>query len=179
VNDTTEFICPRRTQAFQQELPPNTWTSLASLGDGIGPSCSGCGSLHPDVFMEHVRNGWIIEPTDKGYKAYLDKPYTAEELERIKTSDAIWKATRQLKLDEGATADEATAAADEHWNKYEAPERKGRTVAKFYYQHLSAEQRAEFIELHNADAMKLAYPGYFYVRPFFTRAPGTEAANHA
>jgi hypothetical protein len=38
---------------------------------------------------------------------------------------------------------------------------------KFYFQHLSEEQRARFIELHNMGVMQIGYPGYFYVKPFF------------
>lgn len=41
--------------------------------------------------------------------------------------------------------------------------------AKFYYQHLSKEQRLRFIELYNNKTMKIGMPGYFYVRPFFIR----------
>lgn len=34
-------------------------------------TCSYCGSLHPDVFMQALKDGAILEPTTKGYKAYL------------------------------------------------------------------------------------------------------------
>lgn len=40
---------------------------------------------------------------------------------------------------------------------------------KFYYLHLSKEQRLKFIDLHNDKTLKLEYPGYFYVNPFFMR----------
>lgn len=39
--------------------------------------------------------------------------------------------------------------------------------AKFYYPHLSSEQRDAFIALHNAGRMKIGYPGHLYVPPFF------------
>lgn len=38
---------------------------------------------------------------------------------------------------------------------------------KLYFQHLSIEQRKEFVELYNKATMKLAEPGHFYVMPFF------------
>ncbi len=38
---------------------------------------------------------------------------------------------------------------------------------KFYFQHLTTEQKKEFVQLYNDHKVKLAYPGYFYVRPFF------------
>ena len=40
---------------------------------------------------------------------------------------------------------------------------------KFYFQHLSDEQRTRFIELINARTLKIGYPGYFYVLPYFCK----------
>jgi hypothetical protein len=40
---------------------------------------------------------------------------------------------------------------------------------KFYFQHLNPTQCLEFIALHNDNTMKLGFPGYFYVPPFFMR----------
>jgi hypothetical protein len=76
--------------------------------------------MHPEDFLSKVKEGWIVGPTDKHYKAYLTPP-------------------------QGVNGQ----------------------VGKFYYQHLSVEQRDEFIELHNDKTMKIGYPGYFYVKPFF------------
>ena len=39
--------------------------------------------------------------------------------------------------------------------------------AKFYFQHLDEAQRRAFVELLNAKTLNLAYPGRFYVLPFF------------
>jgi hypothetical protein len=38
---------------------------------------------------------------------------------------------------------------------------------KVYFQHFDREQRERLIELLNAKKIKFAYPGHFYVRPFF------------
>ena len=38
---------------------------------------------------------------------------------------------------------------------------------KFYFQHFSKEQCIKFIQLSNDNKLKLGYPGYFYVLPFF------------
>lgn len=38
---------------------------------------------------------------------------------------------------------------------------------KFYFQHFDEEQGKKFIELYNARKIKIGYPGYFYVTPFF------------
>jgi hypothetical protein len=107
-----EHRCPRRNEGGgAARFPgPDTWRDL----DG-DLRCSFCGSLHPDRFMERIKAGEKLGPTDKTYKAYLDAP---------------------------------------PW-------------AKFYYQHLSEEQRAEFIELVNAKRINIGEPGYLYVTPFF------------
>lgn len=39
--------------------------------------------------------------------------------------------------------------------------------SKFYFQHLSVDQRKRFVDLYNDKTLKLAFPGHFYVRPFF------------
>jgi hypothetical protein len=41
--------------------------------------------------------------------------------------------------------------------------------AKFYFQHFDKDQRIRFIDLYNSKVMKLGYPGYFYVAPYFMR----------
>lgn len=38
---------------------------------------------------------------------------------------------------------------------------------KFYFQHLSEEEQVKFIDLCNEQKINLAYPGYFYVLPYF------------
>jgi len=43
----------------------------------------------------------------------------------------------------------------------------GDSVGKFYFQHLGDEQKKRFVELVNSKAMKIGYPGHFYVLPFF------------
>lgn len=101
------FACKRR----MHEAGP--WASEAGLDYWTERNtCSFCGSMHPDDFMEQVRAGAPITPTDKPYKAY-------------------------------------------------AP------AGKFYYQHLSGEQMAEFVDLYNAKKIAWEAPGYAYVLPFF------------
>lgn len=39
--------------------------------------------------------------------------------------------------------------------------------AKFYFQHLSEEQRREFVGVVNQKKINVGYPGHFYVLPFF------------
>lgn len=47
---------------------------------------------------------------------------------------------------------------------------------KFYYPHLSAEQRTQFIALHNERKMKIAQPWHFYVPPYFCAIDTKEGA---
>jgi hypothetical protein len=55
------------------------------------------------------------------------------------------------------------------------PEISPHIQAKFYYQHLSPSQQQQFIDLYNGGSMRMAYPGHFYVVPFFMRlAPHPE-----
>lgn len=85
----------------------------------VDNTCSYCGSMNPDAFMERLEAGDIqLDPTDKSYKVY------------VKT--------------QGITG-------------------------KFYFQHLSADQRKRFIELNNAGRLNFGPPGYFYMLPFFCR----------
>jgi hypothetical protein len=46
-------------------------------------------------------------------------------------------------------------------------------AGKFYFQHLDVSQQREFIEMVNAGAVNIGYPGRFHVLPFFatTAAP--------
>jgi hypothetical protein len=46
-------------------------------------------------------------------------------------------------------------------------EGSGRMESKFYFQHLSIEQRQEFVDMLNNDILAIGYPFEFYVPPFF------------
>lgn len=142
--------CPRR----MTELGP--WERAEDLDSyergrglsgvqGDSNSCSFCGSLHPDTFMEWLEAGAEITPTDKSYKAYLKCPYPNERY--------------------GETKVEQTDSGGSITSVYGQE-------AKFYYQHLSAEQRQRFIELYNEKKLTIGYPGDFYRLPFFcSRGP--------
>ena len=179
---TTEqrHTCPRRHESGMTD--PNspfagsgtgldTWTTGHGLigQESIGPSCSYCGSLHPNRFMELAREGWEVGPTDKNYKAYLCKPLTASEEAQQKADwiqhDAVARAVREVGERDGKAPEQIAADLDEQWGKL--PRFSRGPEAKFYYPHLSAEQRDEFITLHNEGRMKISYPGHLYVLPFF------------
>lgn len=150
-----EQTCPRRAEApYQLIEPPDHWQVRTDpehpglLGNGL-VTCSYCGSLQPDDFLERVRQGDYVTPTDKNYKAYIGRPYTEEETEEYKQIPHV-----KALLAAGATAEDL-AIPTNHQD------------AKFYFQHLSPEQCREFVDLYNRKEIKMAYPGHFYRLPFF------------
>jgi hypothetical protein len=157
--------CPRRMSEYgpwQREEGQDTWTTGHGVigQDRVGLSCSFCGSLHPDRFMELVREGWTVGPTDKNYKAYLGRPHTDEEKTQRK---AQWLAGFN-----GST-EETTQLAGLYDREHAFPTCS--QEAKFYFQHLSEDQCREFIDLHNSHQMTVGAPGHFYSRPFFCGPP--------
>jgi hypothetical protein len=166
--------CPRRMAEYgpwQHAEGLDFWTTGHGIvgQDAVGLSCSFCGSLNPDRFMELVREGWIVGPTDKNYKVYLDQPATDEEKRARKErwlAGAVGQALKRATEAEGKTPEQVAEELDQSYRvENPMPESAGKT-AKFYYPHLSQEQRDEFITLYNERRMVVAGGG-FYVLPFF------------
>lgn len=136
-----------------------------------GRSCSFCGSLHPDDFLRLVRDGWIVGATDKSYKTYLSRPYSAEEIAarraRWEDTDPTVRAVREVGERDGKTAEQIAADIDNVAEVALSPS-PGETVAKFYFQHLNETQRGEFIDLYNTGRMRID-TGTFYVMPYFCK----------
>lgn len=124
--------CPRRS--FDREKNPDRWGNR----DGI-PCCTYCGSIEPDHFMDLIKQGNVLGPTDKNYKVYLHRPANEE----------------QAKFQDGLLG-----------MPPDVP-REGTYIGKFYFPHLSDEQMKEFVDLLNAKSLKVGYPGHFYRLPFF------------
>ncbi len=176
--------CPRRLTdmgPWERVEGLDTWEPGRGMsgGEAAGLSCSFCGSLHPDRFMELIRDGWIVGPTGKSYKAYVDKPYTADEIaagkQRWIVDSRAAKAIRAVGERDGKTGEQIIADLEAQWAAL--PHNPGRTVAKFYYQHLSEDQAREFVDLMNSGRMRIGYPGHLYVLPFFAQRrtdPDTE-----
>lgn len=140
-------ICPRRGEG---PVIPGYPSEDHFREDG---TCSFCGSLAPDEFMRRVEVGDVeLGPTDKSYKVYVENK-----------GGAPFKMTYR-QCPPGATC---TGPSDcTHWVTVERGEQK------FYFQHLSVEQRIRFVELLDTGALKLGYPGRFYALPFFMRPVG-------
>jgi hypothetical protein len=171
--------CPRRLSdlgPWERDENLDTWDIREQMHEGLrARHCSFCGSLHPDDFMALVKDGWIVGPTDKSYKAYLGKPRTDEEIAQRKidfmvgnTAKALVKGTKDHHPD--MTDGEVQAELERYWQEMELPlAQSGGQETKFYFQHLSADQRQEFIALYNDKVMRVGYPGHFYSLPFFCR----------
>lgn len=62
-----------------------------------------------------------------------------------------------------AEAGEELGPTDKNYKVYMS----GSGSGKFYFQHLSEEQKRRFVDLLNEKKLKIGYPGRFYVAPFF------------
>ena len=76
--------CPRRMQEdgpWEHRENLDIWVDRHTpRPQDPGPCCSFCGSLHPDMFLDLIASGrWVVEPTDKNYKAYLGEILSMEE----------------------------------------------------------------------------------------------------
>lgn len=95
--------------------------------------------------MRRLEQGDVtLVPTDKNYKVYIrnlcGEPFSRTYKHRGNKDDS---------------------EADWVWKTDEVPE------TKFYFQHLSDEQKRRFVELFNEKKLLIGYPGYFYRLPFF------------
>jgi hypothetical protein len=120
-----EHTCPRGAESGR------TGRAVWCFDD----SCSYCGSLHPDIFMERLEAGDVtLSPTDKSYKVYV-------------SADA-----GSVKFKQSYRGDGDPGGCDPTkwvWTVREVPQ------TKFYFQHLSDSQRTRFVELLNAKKLKL------------------------
>jgi hypothetical protein len=138
---------------------PDRYSSAAELKDcwTAAECCSYCGGLNPDVLIERLKAGTCtITPTDKNYKAYV-----------CNNGGESFK--QQYRIDE-LKGDAREDPRNWVWTVRDTSQ------AKFYYQHLSKEQKAAFIEIFNAKKMQLDAPGYFYVAPFFCTTVTTDGS---
>lgn len=143
--------CPRRGENGQmfygigrQDVPANGMYDRFTDQDDC---CTYCGSLNPDEFMARLEAGNVkIVPTDKDYKVYVQN-YGGDEFTQTTRTDS------------------------NPWAGYGNPIHNWQisviSQKKFYFQHLSQEQRQRFVELLNEKKIVFAEPGRFYVKPFF------------
>jgi len=140
-----------------------------------GPHCSWDGSLHPDLFMSLVREGATLTPTDKNYKVYVETEVQegAEKLRIMSRAShnpgtsPVYGAYRQVK--DVDLSDVNTAGWSDFYPEdwVQLAPIGTRRHDKFYFEHLSGDQKEEFVALLNAKKIALAFPGRFYRLPFF------------
>ena len=136
--------CPRRQEGPFKLSENDQYTD--------DDTCSYCGSLNPDTLMARLELGDIeLGPTDKNYKIYVEN----------KEGPKFKRSYRQG-CDMGKPGSKCTGPEDCIHRFTEE-----RDHSKFYFQHLSEDQMKRFIDLLNDKKIKIGYPGYFYVRPFF------------
>ena len=111
-------------------------------------ACSVCGSLNADTFMARLEAGDVVLcPTDKNYKVYIHNK-----------GGSPFKQTYGSKDKDG----------NHIWVCRDTDH------SKFYFQHLSEEQKNRFVELLNEKKLHLDHPGYFYQTPFFVTYEGKD-----
>lgn len=149
----------------------------------LAPHCTWDGSLHPDVFMDWLEKpGTSLVPTDKNSKVYIrvknGEPNPGEErivsmvtfeLEAERIEAEHWLPANHPRVQAALERDGGWRGSD--YTYAQLIPRGADCEDKFYFEHLSDEQRTRFLELLNAGRIALEYPGYFYRLPFFlTRA---------
>lgn len=139
----------------------------------IGRYCTWDGSMHPDEFMGYIANpGTKLGPTDKNYKVYIT--VTAEAAGEDPNETRIVSARNHGGPEEGwvkVGRKERKALEQDGWRSeysyIKFATRGDERQSKFYFEHLSEEQKKEFVEMLNAKKLHIDYPGYFYNLPFF------------
>lgn len=61
--------CPRRVESFSYPQTVNVYDGWDTEG-----TCTYCGSLDASSFLDLLASGYILVPTDKNYKAYVEAP---------------------------------------------------------------------------------------------------------
>lgn len=160
--------CPRQGDATlsSQLIHVSEWKERP---DGL--ACSYCGSMHPDDFFKAIEQKCELGPTDKNYKVYVEVPDSRH-------GEPWIYSTANFKFDERAilvTAEnvhlykDLTDFRDLIGSWITIGVRPVHVSRKFYFYHLSDEQKLKFIDLLNQRQINIGVPGRFYVLPFFAR----------
>lgn len=158
--------CPRGDEATMgiqlEHLKTSHWRE--------DETCSYCGSLSPEALFRAIDEGCELGPTDKNYKVYVDrpdpdvgKPWIYGSANFLQSGPGWVEVTPENMA--SLPQDTRHMLRPGEWVLVEPKQRMRQN--KFYFQHLSVDERKRFIELLNAKALKIGYPGHFYVLPFF------------
>jgi len=157
------FVCPRRVETLGQFVNEDIDEWLVR---SARRTCSYCGSLQPDELFRAIEEGHEIGPTDKSYKAYVRVPNPAageQVVVRREQGPAFDPMTGKLRRDD-LTDEEKERGSYEREVMGSAPDI---VQLKFYFQHLSTDQREKFVDLLNQGKINIGAPGYFYTLPYF------------
>lgn len=167
--DATEHRCPRRVEspiADRTFKGPDRWERR----DGVR-RCSYCGSMHPEDLFMAIGDRVELGPTDKSYKVYVHLP-------NPKAGQIV-----QVGSESGPAYNVLTGEPNKPdltiWEKvrgrYDRNIKASPTLhAKFYFQHFDDDQQQRFVNLLNAKAVNIGFPGHFYRLPFFIQAGKAE-----
>ena len=165
---TEGYICPRRSETPMVQARGNDfWSKDTESGYR---RCSCCGSMHPDDLFEMIEKKTCeISGTDKNYKIYVDAPHPHVGAPRIFSSCSHPShGYEKLTEDRAKQAGLDSYAIHAHLGGYVKIDRQGpRANLKFYYMHLSDEQRNRFIELYNSRQLPLEPQFGLYRTPYF------------
>ncbi|GGH14647.1 hypothetical protein GCM10007036_14120 [Alsobacter metallidurans] len=157
----SEFICP------QQGSRPSARGREAKSYLRADGTCSYCGSITEQAFFAAVEAGLEVTPTDKSYKVYVDVPEERAGQPRVVSVTGGDDQPGPDWIPADPAHLEASGWMGGGYNWMQLAPRGATRQAKFYLEHLSYEGQIRFVALVNAKGMQLAYPGFFYVAPFF------------
>ena len=169
---TEKHTCPRRAENGMGQVDGPFRGGGLNLDSyepryglvGQARGCSYCGSMNPDDFMEALRSGKEIGPTDKSYKFYIHEALTEEEKSTLRTQQIA------RSVSAGLTDQEALLDAELDPKMLG----QGARIGKFYTQHLSEEQGWEFDSLWKDHKINWGYPGAPYVK-LYIPGPSTKS----
>lgn len=150
----------------------------------VGRYCSYDGSMHPDEFMVWLEQpGTQLTPTDKNYKVYIDVDSDEDPAELRVVSVIGFEPAEKgppWPFDPANPGDWRRVSPEDdplllengwrdhsHYTWIRTLKRGSHRESKFYFEHLSDEQKTRFVELLNEGKLSLRAPGYFYRLPFF------------
>ncbi len=128
------------------------------------PTCSYCGSLRPEDFIQAIRDGREIHGTDKRYKAYVMLPNpNAGKPRWISATNAAERPAGKGWVS-AAEIDRAELERDGwtyEWGWYLQSADSAASQAKFYFQHIAhpSPLRAEFFDWWTTSGYSLFYSG--------------------
>lgn len=133
--------------------------------------CSYCGSIEPNFFMGVIEQGAEIGPTDKNYKVYVEVPNeNPGELIIVGSANFDKQGCHGWVPAEDVVDEIFKRSGSErgtHTKWVQLGLRGPKQTLKFYFQHLSSEQKHKFVQLLNERKLNIGMPGHFYVTPFF------------